>query len=93
MFDLKLFDTEEFEKKEFEKKEFNLKTYFDQNNDLKLLTYSKKTISINLDMLINTIKIIFNCYLIEKEQMSYNEIIQVIELINKFYGLKKNLLN
>jgi hypothetical protein len=86
VYDLKLFDTEEFEKKEF-----NLKKHFEMNNDIKLLTNSKKTISVDIKMFINTIKIIFNSYLIQKKNVNHNNN-NIKQIINKFVILKKKFI-
>ena len=90
--DIEAYDLKLFEKKEFDKNGFNLKSHFDSDNIMKLLLDSKKTISINIDMFVDTIKIIFNSYLIEKGQINYSDIKIVKKLINKFIILKKKFI-
>lgn len=90
--DVEVYDLKIFDIKEFETNEFNLKTHFDSNNNVKLLTDSKKIISVNIDMFINTIKIIFNSYLIEKGLMNNIDIKQVKKIINNFIFLKKKFI-
>lgn len=65
-YDLKLFDSEIFNNENYD-----LKYHFDCNNHTKILSEYKTTITIDVDIFLESIKIIYMCYLI-KQNYSYS---------------------
>ena len=85
-FDLELFDSEIFNSKEFD-----LESHFDSGNFTKLLIEYKTTITIDMNIFKESLKILYICCQI-KQQNNTCCIIETIDLINEIFILNKKFI-